>query len=482
MKKLLSLLSLLALCSTSYSKTVDQNTAQTVAFNYYKAHCSLENMDGLSLVYTATSTINGAEVVDFYVFNTITSKGFIIVSGDDNIIPVLAYSTESAFNSAFIPSDVNYWLNEYKRAISGVIEQNIIGTQENTEKWTALIQPYANHLAAKTTVVAVAPLTKTAWDQSTYYNTQCPYDNAANGRTLTGCVATAMCQVMKYWKWPDTARNVNTYLPANNGLGQQVVNFASSVFLWDDTNMPLAVTSNKTNVTKLMYNAGVSVNMNYGVNLSGSYVLLAESPINNCAEYAFPTYFRYKPTIKGLQKSSFTITQWNDSLYKELAAHRPFLYEGQDPTYGGHCWVCDGCDVNNNYHFNWGWSGSYNGYFAVTSITPPGYNFTSSQGALVNIIPDTPVHTPTGMQQIAITHDLKIFPNPAKSVINVSSETEAISEIHITDMLGHELIKNYPANNQQLISIQVGDLASGVYFIQLNTDKGVMSSKIIITR
>ena len=150
-----SLLVIVLSFQCSFGKAVDENTAKNVGYNFCKSEGLATASSGLSLAYTATSTISGTTVVDFYVFNTGT-QGFVIVSGDDNIIPVLAYSTESFFNANYIPVNIAEWFTSYKDQINYVIENNITGAVSATAKWNELAT-YNGHAAARTTSGPLVP-------------------------------------------------------------------------------------------------------------------------------------------------------------------------------------------------------------------------------------------------------------------------------------------------------------------------------------
>ncbi len=465
---------LLAISSISYSKPLSQSTAQSVAYNYYKNVGKILSSDDLSLAYTASNNINGAQIADFYVFNVVSSAGFIIVSADDIITPILGFSTESAFNTNNIPPDLSFWLKGYQNSIARGIGNGTNATAEISEKWNTLLQPASNGMAAKTTNNSVLPMVTTMWNQDGIYNAMCPYDYSYQTNVLTGCVATAMAQVMRFWKWPDTAVGSNSY---NSNYGMLQVNYNNSVYSWDS--MVINPTHANNYIAKLMYDAGVSVDMGYGVTESGSYVTVNENSV--CAQTALQDYFRYKHTMAAVERYSKTDSQWVSLLQNELLAGRPIIYEGSGPQ-GGHCFVNDGYFQYDHFHFNWGWGGSCNGYFIINSLTPGNDTFNDQQAVLINIIPDTPVTiVNTGIEQVRPNDNINIYPNPAKDEINIASGTQTITEIHVTDMLGREVIVNYPLN-KQFITLPVRNLVPGVYNIQLATAKGRLSSQIVITK
>ncbi len=237
---------------------------------------------------------------------------------------------------------------------------------------------------------SVYPLVQTTWNQSPYYNDLCPYDNNAGELTVTGCVATAMAQVLKYWNFPTTGAGFHSYNDPK--YGTQSADFGSTTYDWAD--MPLVLNGPNTSIATLMYHCGVSVNMTYGTAEAGgsdAYVISSQSPITNCAEYALKTYFGYPTTLNGQVRQNFDDNTWKNMITTDLDASRPIIYAGFGSG-GGHCFVCDGYDNNGLFHFNWGWQGQYDGYFDIDALNPEGLGigggtggFNSGQQAIFGI-------------------------------------------------------------------------------------------------
>ncbi len=394
----------LSLCAgfTSYGKAVDENTAKTIGSNYLISN-GVKGISGpsdLTISYVRSAKIASGIVNDYYVFNIVGGTGFVMVSADDNVIPVLAYSNESSFDIEKIAPTTKTWIEGYANQITYVIEHNLPAQEGTPQKWQNLLSG-KRETAARTTVVT--PLLSTTWDQfpqsgvAGNYNGLCPSNSS--GRAVTGCVATAMSQIMKFWKWPTVGNGFHTYTPT--GYATQSCDFGNTTYNW--TAMPNALTSgNNIPLETIMWHAGVSVEMNYGPSSgtgSGSYVTEIESPIQNCAEFALKNYFHYKRSLKGYARFGVTggpgpiaTATWISMLKAEFDAGRPVLYTGYSTTDGGHCWVGDGYNASNFMHFNWGWSGYSNGYFSVDNLTPAalsGGNFNGDQTAVFGIQPET---------------------------------------------------------------------------------------------
>ena len=367
---LISLILILANALTLIAGPVDLSTAQQAASNFLLQQGHQASPD---LVYSKDF---GDENL-YRVFNF--QNGFIIVSGDDRVIPILGYSTEHSFA---IPSesDTNYasnfrgWMKNYEMQIREVIASERGAAPEIVRQWLNLLN--AVNLT-KSTASVVPPLLTSTWNQGWPYNVLCP------SGTVTGCVATAMAQIMKYHNWPDQGLGSFSYDWGSNGAcpgNTYRANFGQTFY--HIATMPNSCTAVDSNVARLMYHCGVACGALFGSSTGVSY-----SSDNDPMTRAWVNYFRYAySTINYVNSSNYTTNQWDSVLQVELTASRPIFYRGDG--IGSHAWVCDGVNSSTMYHFNFGWGGSYNGYYALTAITPGGYNFTNNQHAIVGIKPN----------------------------------------------------------------------------------------------
>ena len=407
MNKFLKYLSVLALSAgtgtIAFGKAVDVNTAKTIGCNYL-ANVNVQGVtkpSDLASAYVATAMVNGTMVVDYYVFNVVGGTGFVMVSGDDAIKPILAWSNEASFDYGHISPEAKYWIEGYQEQINAVIAENYPAQAGTPEQWSAL-QTARKNVAARTT--AVSPMLTTKWDQGTFYNSSCP------PMTYTGCVATSMAQILKYHNWPTVGCGSHTYTPA--GFLSRNSNFGNTTYPW--TAMPNTVAATNMPVANLMKDCGTAVDMKYGTSESGAYTLIDQSPVLLCSEYALKTFFRYKRTLHGVMRDGnstyapISTAAWVSMLKAEMNAGRPVLYSGQG-TSGGHAWVCDGYDASNNFHMNWGWSGSGpDGYYSVDNLAPPvlgagggGGAFNAQQGVIIGIEPDSFPNTTGTLKMLA---------------------------------------------------------------------------------
>ena len=354
---------LLILPSFVFADYVSPSKAETVARNFYYSASNQFLEPEFQLINKDTFRPQGQKgswvtTPTFYIFNIKNSNGYIIVAADDCVIPLLGYSFSSNYTEGKEPPALQKWLTGLQLQITQVIEAAVVTPEEITELWTRYLD---NNLYNNAVKSSVTPLLSTTWSQSPYYNDLCP------GGSVSGCVATAMTQIMKFWNYPEQGSGFHSY--NHNNYGTLSANFGSETYQWSQ--MPNSVTSVNTAVATLMYHVGVSVEMNYSPESSGAYVISSNSPVQHCSEYALTTYFGYDSGLQGIERSNYTTTQWIQTIKAELDAHRPVLYAGFGSG-GGHAFVCDGYDNYDYLHMNWGWGGYYDGYFPVDALDPSG--------------------------------------------------------------------------------------------------------------
>ena len=384
------------------AERVTPETAQKVAKTF------LNNNGAKSAQLTDLTNVAG--FFNLYIFNG--EEGFVVMAADDRVQPILGYSLTGKFVAEDMPSNVSGWLQGYNDEIQYAIEHQLRATDETTQLWNDLAE--GNSKAARATTV-VNPLVQTTWDQNGFYyysggqlhmfelyNNLCPYDYTAGERTVTGCVATAMAQIMKYWSYPAQGIGSHSYTPSTRpDLGVQSANFGSTNYSWSDMPNSLSQSSSDVQINAiavLMYHCGVSVDMMYDISANGGSAAYGED-----IPYALHNYFNYKSTANIKYKSNYSNTNWINLLKAELDASRPIQYNGRGNA-GGHAFICDGYNSSNQFHFNWGWSGSNDGFYSLTSLNPGsggagggGYNFTNDQCAIFGIEPGSTLPAPTNL-------------------------------------------------------------------------------------
>ena len=298
------------------------------------------------------------EVPAYYVFPNGEGKGFTVVSGDDRLPEVVGYSDKGTYDEENLPSNYVGFMKAY---------EEMVGLLDNGDSRASASIAEAKALRSSGyQQPAVAPLLgNIQWNQMIPYNNMCPMYNSTN-RSVTGCVATAMAQVMMYYQYPKILQaNIPAYVSRTNHLSIPQINQGET---YDWANMlpqyasyePLNYTdAQATAVAKLLYHCGVACEMDYGPS-SGANVTPA----------ILSTYFGYDSDLmQDLNRDAFTLAEWSQIMDKELSVKRPILYSGRSSD-GGHEFICDGTDGNGLYHINWGWGGYQDGYFDVTILNP----------------------------------------------------------------------------------------------------------------
>lgn len=306
--------------------------------------------------------------------------GYVIVSGDDRMRQVLVYSNSGSLDLANMPANMRYWLQSLCIDMQLLIDA---GYQ---------LQAVDSRRAAVDVKPEIRPMLSCKWGQGDPYNTLCPMDG--DKLSLTGCVATAMAQVLYYHKMvrkaeiPSQPLQDSQAYEGERGISVPALNAADYVIDWDqliDIYDETSSDSQKQNIAKLMYFCGAAVRMDYGSDVSLAY----DTDISP----ALINYFGFSHATRMVSRSSYSELQWTELMYNELKNGRPVIYGGSG-TSGGHQFVIDGYDGNELFHVNWGWSGYADNFVALSVLNseesfPIGARestaeFASDQGAVIN--------------------------------------------------------------------------------------------------
>ena len=305
-------------------------------------------LNGSSSSETATS---------YYVFDNGSDKGFTIVSGDDELPEIVGYSAHGNSEHLMKTEGCAAFLKAYQKFVAAF-------TQGDAKARKILAEQRALKADGRYQQPKIDPLLgDIAWNQETPYNKMCP-EYKGSKLSATGCVATAMAQVMMYYKYPKELKaDIPAYTTATNKLK---VNAISEGEKYDWANMLPTYTEGEYNTTqadavaKLMFHCGAAVQMDYGPS-SGALVRPED----------MSTYFGYDADLlQEVYRSVYTLAEWKKILDRELEAKRPIIYGGFASNEDGHLFVCDGSDGEGLYHINWGWSGDSDGYFDITLLDP----------------------------------------------------------------------------------------------------------------
>jgi hypothetical protein len=388
------------------------------------------------------------EFSHLYIFSNV--GGFVILSGDDCAKPILAYSTSGGFDPDNIPSAVRDWLYTYEIRIEDAVNQHLEATPEIAAQWELLQSgQWRDSKDAQT----VAPIITARWGQGSPYNALCPPN------TPVGCVAVAMGQVMHHWRYPEHGFGSHSY--TYNGITHNV-DFSSATYNWDA--MPNSCSSANNAVATLLYHCGVAIETSYTSSNSTAYVLYSPAHPYN-AETALKENFGYSSDAHGELRSRYDKETWMAMLKSNLDAGIPIIYNGFNSSYaGGHCFICDGYDANDFFHFNWGLKGNYDGYFEIDDMTPSNQDFSYNQGAILDLVPTTDGVAENSTQKILV------YPNPTTGVFTIECKSTNLDDcgFRIYDVFGKLLISNKLTKESN--TIDLSGQPAGIYFLQLIED------------
>jgi len=367
MKKILFTLAIPFLAAFSaFAGTVSRSDAQAFAKQHFGGSADVNYVWG-------DEQTRSDDAPAFYVFNN-PKGGWVIISGEDCTCPVLGYSNTGSFKSEGMPSNVRSWFNGVRKNIYAARKAGLTPSASARAKWLSV--------GSRTRSSAENLLTTADWDQIAPYNDTCK--TYCSGKAVyTGCVATAMAIVIRYHQWP--AKGVGTtssYKSYTNNYSIPARNLAHT---FNYSNMPLTDGSSvswtpaqKGAVAQLMFDCGAMVQMDY-------------DPTDGSAAYstdivtALTSHMCYASSAREVYRMSYTNSEWFAILKAEIDADAPVLYGGASGDDGGHEFVIDGYDSDNNVHVNWGWGGSDNGYFPVCYLEGSGYVFSDYDSAIIGL-------------------------------------------------------------------------------------------------
>ncbi len=359
MKKYLSLVFLLFTAMFMHADDINRQQAKQIAEDFF-ANRGIEMLDnGNSGMKKAAARDNAT--APYHVFNAGSNKGFVIVSGSDVTEQILGYTDSGTFDEENMPENMKAWLLNYSEQIRWVEDNKSNITQASKSKRKI---SQARH--------SVAPLLTCTWNQGDPYNLSCPdyyNEDGTTGRPASGCSATALAQVMYFYKYPSETKaaipaHSNSYNTTN---GTKLVTMpaipAGTKIDWD--NMLDSYNGGETEAQRkavgdLMLYVGQSVEMGYGPQ-SGAFFYNTEK--------MFEQYFGYSDGARYIYHQDYSIQEWFDLMYNEIAAGYPIAYVGYS-TGGGHAFVLDGFDGEGLFHVNWGWGGGSNGWFRLNVLNP----------------------------------------------------------------------------------------------------------------
>jgi len=298
------------------------------------------------------------DAASYYVFNVADEGGFVIVSGDDRTESILGYADTGTVSEDDMPEALRYLLDGYAEQMEWLDGQPDEACEAKPRKVSTLR-------------TAVSPLIATRWNQGAPYNSNCP--EIYGTKTVTGCVATSMAQVMYFYQYPTEdcttipGYELNTKDANKSAYSTTLEGLSATTFSWNDMTKTYAkdATGNAADaVAKLMQYCGWSLQMTYGLAANGG-----SSAYNVSIAEALKLYFGYDGGVHYAQRCHYNYQDWVSLIYSELVDGHPVVLGGQSAG-GGHSFVCDGYDAGDYFHINWGWGGSSDGYFRLSALNP----------------------------------------------------------------------------------------------------------------
>lgn len=389
-----------------------------LALSVHASPVNFQEASGVAAAFLKQSSVKEV-VVPFehlYVFNG--DHCFAIVPADDVVTPIIGYSHDRCFEPASMGDNLKGWLMAIDENIQACLDEGKTASDGVREQWDAVRKGLGLPVVNR---VVVEPMVLTRWNQTTPYNDYCP------GGCPTGCAATAMAQVMKYWEFPNHGIGSHSYVHPN--YGTLSADFNAATYDWDhmrqNYNTGTSSDVEKQAIATLMYHCGVSMDMDYGPGGSAGQMTNLASILPNC--------FGYAPSAACLFERDCSDAEWKFRLKTELNASRPMCYAGYLPSSGKlddssfHAFVCDGYDESDYFHFNWGWGGSGDGYYAVGDFIETGhinYNY-----VILGISPLYVVAAPADLTASVLQRQIQLSwtMTPGSVSFNVYRDNELIA-------------------------------------------------------
>ena len=369
MRRLTIVLSLIVLGFTTAAAPIDPQTAQIAATHFMQRKGLIKNADHLvSYEGQLPATLYNS----LYIFN-IDTIGFVIVSADDRCLPILGYSMNGSFDLDNAPSNMLAWMNDCATSIQAGIEANAPENKEAWKQWEELLRTTESTTPSPK---SDSYLLTSTWEQGSGYNNYCPVMNGQH--VVVGCVATAMAQIIRYYGKPTRGFGHKSY--RHTAYGILAVDFDTTDYdysLMPDRIRRSTPSDQKDMVSRLCYHCGIVVNMEYqhSGHTSGSGAHTSNVPEGL-------TFFGYTDALHYTRSNVNNDSLWAAMIRNEIDNRRPIEYSGFGDD-GGHAFVLDGYNDNQQYHFNWGWGGYCDGFYTLTTMV----GFTSSHEMVINIYP-----------------------------------------------------------------------------------------------
>ncbi len=341
----------LAISPSVKAESVDQEKALLVAQNYTLAKSStLQNRSQVQ-IHSERSFMDGSVAIA-HLFE-LDNKGFILVAGDDRLNPILGYSFEGNTDLSETHAGIEIYIEGTRRKIAHLRSTETLSSKATQKKWAQLSsEDFQKSDYLSTRDIAVAPLMTTGWNQDQYYNAACPaIETGPAGHAYVGCVPVAVGQLINYWQYPAKGNGFVDYVDPQ--FGEVQIDLAEETFNYSA--MEDTLHGPNDDVAHLLYITGAALNTAYSDFYTATFLSIIDSILIH--------KFKYDCNADWVYRVHTNDTWYFDKVESELDEGRPVLMRAVTGD-TGHQWVCDGYDTDGLYHMNWGWGGSYNGWFA----------------------------------------------------------------------------------------------------------------------
>ncbi len=413
-----------------HANPVDESKARQVAMQFLNAQVTDDgvlrsrgrNADNLYLAYTQKGDAGNV----FYVFNQSADQGFVIVSADDQSVPILGYADRGSFDQSKLPEGLKDLFGNYEKQISYAAKSSAVNTR-GSKGWKV-----------------VKPLIQTQWDQYSPYNKLCPFDENAGERSITGCGAVAFAQLMFYHRFPDKGRNSISYEWNGKTLA---ADFSQVTFEWDKMKLTYDGDTPDTDdaIATLMYNCALSMQAFFG----------AYSTYSWFTNQTLSKYFGYKDQINYITKENVGDNEFENLIYQDLIKGLPVICTCIGQNDWSHLFLIDGCDSDGFFHMNFGWSGHNDGYYTLSPINLDWIQIDTFTSILNNIEPDI------SGKWFARTEDNRFF--AMDGIGDIVPDPDNATDLLLLDLKGDKLASGFKSvtlvhsDGSQPMSFMVGD-------------------------
>lgn len=391
-----------------------------------KAAPAVQNVE---LAYTSEK--NGKTC--FYVFNNGTDGGFVIVGGNSASKEILGYVPNGSFNYNNAPDNLKWWLSKYENTTTTSTQDVSSNTNSNSN--------YQN----------IPDLITTKWSQGTPYNSV--IKSQSGQEYPTGCTATAIAQIMKFWNYPTTGKGSHT----DSNFSSFSADFENTTYDWDNMLDSYDGEYNQVQadaVGTLMLHVGVAMNLSYNLGGTAGWTWISGEEVHNGTE-ALVNDFNYDKSLTPICRDNYTVNEWKNLLYDELLAGRPVYYEGQVKSgdyYVGHSFVCHGYSADlDMFSFNWGWGGYDDGYFTIDEtdhfIASSNTSHKQSENITIGIQPSTRSVTSNVKygDEFSSGNLTYMVTSPSQHTVSLISAENSVESVAVPDIIQYKE-ENYTVN------------------------------------